>query len=101
MVLTNGENITSSLRACNIANTLDIMESHIIYNHIAPYSPSLLVTKPLEDDAFVLNSIPSLYAVTKQGNFSSRMLKRNGNFTRLLTIPSSQDGFVRVNSKTL
>jgi DNA polymerase II small subunit/DNA polymerase delta subunit B len=55
----------------------------------------------LSSDSFALESLPQIYIVAKQNEYSTRLFQNKQGNCRLVTVPSSEDGIISINSKTL
>jgi DNA polymerase delta subunit 2 len=85
---TCGENVQEMRRVCTLKDSLDIMEAHLMFNHLAPSSPSSLLTAPALKDSMVIDNLPNVYFAGGNDTFLSRTLTINKQSCKLLLIPS-------------
>ena len=101
LLISNGENVTESMRVHPLTNPIDIMDSHLVYNHIAPYAPSTFKSVPLGKDVFALDALPSVYVVSGQNQYDTKLFHNSRGTCRMVLVPSFEAGIVEINIKTL
>lgn len=71
-----------------------------MYNHLAPSSPSTLLTAPLLRDPLVLDSLPNVYFAADPEAHRYRTLKLDRQECKLMLVPPFQRGIVLLNGRT-
>jgi DNA polymerase II small subunit/DNA polymerase delta subunit B len=97
---TCGENISEMRRVCTLNDDIDIMESHLMFNHLAPSAPSSLFTAPSLTDLLVLKHLPNIYFSGGMTKFASKVLTLGKQSCKLLLIPHFAEGVVLLNNRT-
>lgn len=97
---TCGENIQEMGRVCTIKDPLEVMEAHIMFNHLAPSAPASLLTAPALQDCLVLERLPNVYFASGSDTFESKTIHYNKQACRLMLVPSFSNGVVLMNSRT-
>ncbi|XP_022095581.1 DNA polymerase delta subunit 2-like [Acanthaster planci] len=85
----SGQNITDIFQYTDMEDGIEILESTLRANHIAPTAPDTLACYPYyNDDPFIVSECPHVYFAGNQTKFQSRICKGEaGQKVLMVTIP--------------
>lgn len=92
ILLSSGQNVNDALRNSEVTSPLEMAQNLLRWGHICPTAPDTLPLHPgVDDDAFVIKSLPDVFAVGNQPSFDAMEWKN----TKIFTIPKfSETGTV-------
>jgi len=93
IILTSGQNIKDAIRNTNINDPLEMGQKLLEWGHICPTAPDTIPLHPgIEDDIFVVKTLPNLFLIGNQNSFGLREWKK----TKVVTVPKFADTGVAV-----
>jgi DNA polymerase delta subunit 2 len=104
-VATSGQNIDSMYQFTNEQDRVQLTETTLQCSHLAPLAPDSLWCHPFkDDDPFILETMPHIYVVGNQPEYSSKLYQDGqNNRCRIVLLPKfSKSGVMAmVNTQTL
>lgn len=99
LILCGGQNVVDAMKNTDIKSPLEMANSILRWGHLCPTAPDTLTLHPgVEDDAFVLQSLPNLFIVGGQRKFAVREWKQ----TCIVTLPKfSETGLAVIYDKSM
>lgn len=85
----SGQPIRDIMRFSDIADSLEVMEQCLVWNHLAPTAPDTLGCYPYyNEDPFILQDCPHVFFAGNQAEFKSKSVRgENGQHVCLICVP--------------